>query len=520
MKFVAALMLFSSQCDVDWAHEQLKELLNSNWDSRFEKEDLLPAEEKGEELKELKSFMTGSSKKQKFERTEKLFQESRSILDNPKGATGIISTQIKTIPEETTLLTCQEAGTYQIAFQQKRIAQTVPPVMSRVKRCKGHVHLSEYFFLESSAKEALKQGQKAFSQDRTLEGWNANISAASGGVFKKYVIFSQWKHKDNTENCHSYTFQEVVIQPAKEEDFWEADNPELLSSVERNPNCTLLYSQVLEGPEKRKEIFRDSWARQLFFSCEPHADSPCAKLRNQGGILTKKKCLKENLFGECDLWEKTYDIGKKAARMENTHRFEKEKIWGLNGELDSSYDKNPEMGFVVSTLSVFADLKKDLEHSGRNIEENIEIFRGEKMQCQCSFIKGVLYDCCKKMRGLAVSTHLASCNAEEQALASRRQEGKCHYIGSKKEKLGAQTSQVFCCFSTKLSRILHEEGRKQLGIEWGNAENPSCRGLSLSELQHIDFTKINFSDAIEDISINKEELLKKIRTTIEQLETE
>ena len=87
--------------------------------------------------------------------------------------------------------------------------------------------------------------------------------------------------------------------------------------------------------------------------------------------------------------------------------------------------------------------------------------------------------------------------------------------GVKKRTSEPRPAQVFCCFSTKLARILHEQGREQLRITWGKADSPECRGFSLAELHQIDFTKIDLSDAIEDIPINKEEMLSKVRSTID-----
>lgn len=92
-------------------------------------------------------------------------------------------------------------------------------------------------------------------------------------------------------------------------------------------------------------------------------------------------------------------------------------------------------------------------------------------------------------------------------------------MGSKKENLNTQTTQVFCCFPTKLARILHEQGRDQMKIKWGIAEDPECRGFSLGELQQIDFTKIDLSDAFDEISIDKEALLNKVRSTIDHLKS-
>lgn len=514
--------------DQEWGKEQLKQLLESGWGLAFEKNDVLPEEDKGKEFnashvdaKEIKSLTGLAAKKKKFEGTEGFFQTSRTVLENPEGNIGIISTQSKETPEEERLVRCQEAGTYQISFSQKRIVKATPAIKNQVKRCRGHFQLSEHFFWKSSAEDELKRVKKEFSKDTTLESSHANLSESPG--VRKYAVLSQWKHKDNSSNCQSYTAEEIVVRPPNEEDFWQTDFPEDLAEIEGNPNCRLLYSQIIEGPEMRKvdgqPIFRDSWGRQLFFSCEPNAQSPCAELRAQGGTLVKKRCLKENRFGECDVWEKTYDLGKKAASHEEVHLFSEDEIWGLNRVFDSSYDKNNEIATAVSTLSIFSDIKKELETSGRDLGKDVEIFRGERMQCECSFIQGALYDCCKKMEGLAISTYLARCNAEEQSLAERRHAGQCHHVGSKKENLKTQTIQVFCCFPTKLARILHEQGREQLGIKWGKTDSPECRGFSLAELQRIDFTKIDLSDAIEDISIDKEELLSKVRSTIDHLQS-
>ncbi len=514
--------------DQEWGNEQLKQLLESGWDLAFEKNDVLSEEDKKKEFdanhvnaNEIKGFVGSAAKKKKLEGTENFLQTSRVVLEHPEKNIGIISTQSKEISEEKKPIRCQEAGTYQMSFIQKRIVKIAPTIKSQVKRCRGHFQLSEHFFWKSSAEDELKRMKKEFSKDATLEYFRMNISKVTG--LKNYAVAAQWKHKDNSSNCQSYTTEEVVIQPPNEEDFWQTDFPETLVEIESNPNCRLLYSQIVEGSEMRRiegqSIFRDNWGRQLFFSCEPNAHSPCAELRAQGGTLIKKGCLKENRFGECDLWEKTYDLGKKAAFHEETHLFGEDEIWGLNGSFDSSYDKNNEIATAVSTLSIFSDVKKELENSGRGFGKDVEIFRGEKMQCQCSFIQGALYDCCKKMEGLAISTYLARCNVEEQSLAERRHNGQCHHVGSRKENLQTQTTQVFCCFSTKLARILHEQGREQLSIKWGKADSPECRGFSLTELQQIDFTKIDLSDAIENVSIDKEELLKKVRSTIDNLQS-
>jgi hypothetical protein len=56
----------------------------------------------------------------------------------------------------------------------------------------------------------------------------------------------------------------------------------------------------------------------------------------------------------------------------------------------------------------------------------------------------------------------------------------------------------FCCFGNKLSRILQEQGRRQLGLGWGSPAAPDCNGLTPEQLSRIDFSRIDFSEFYDD----------------------
>ena len=43
------------------------------------------------------------------------------------------------------------------------------------------------------------------------------------------------------------------------------------------------------------------------------------------------------------------------------------------------------------------------------------------------------------------------------------------------------------------------QGRGQLGLSFGKAKSPDCRGLSPEELQRINFERIDYSDYYNDI---------------------
>lgn len=99
-----------------------------------------------------------------------------------------------------------------------------------------------------------------------------------------------------------------------------------------------------------------------------------------------------------------------------------------------------------------------------------------------------------------------ACEQEEEVLAMQRGQNLCTYVGSycSQRFLGSCVSRrsTYCCFNSKLGRIIQEQGRSQLGIDWGTAEAPNCDGLTQEQFQQIDFSSIDFSEFIEDIARN------------------
>jgi len=522
----------------NWAKEQTKNLLKKGKSLGFDEDDILPEHDKGKKfhapaleksptnptvdpaVKEIEYFFQKSIKKELLEGTEPFLQLSSATVENPEKEFAL-TVLTKTLPEEEKIETCQEAGCYQISFSQRLEVEVTPEVKEKKKICGGH-RLVKEFYWKTDAKDYVAERNKALAKDSRLAFHDTYIAREGDGWNEKYGVLSEWRHKDNEASC-SAPWKEEIVQPRLEKEFWRTDFPDGLSAIEANPHCRFLFPQVVEGPGERTvkgfSVFRTVWARNLLFSCEPNADSPCAKLRQLGGVLLKKKCLRENPMGECDVWQKTYDMGGKAASQEQVYQFKDQEIWGSSGFFEKSYEKNQDFSMAAALLGIFADVKKEIEGQGSLKEENIRIFQGEPLQCSCSFLSGELFDCCKKMEGLAISAYLAKCNSEEVALVEKRESGKCHFIGSKKEVFGTKTSKVFCCFPTKLSRVVQEQGRSQLGIHWGLAESPDCRGLSLEEITHLDFSSIDLSEVVEDFAIDKEDLLKKVKTTISHLQT-
>ena len=93
-----------------------------------------------------------------------------------------------------------------------------------------------------------------------------------------------------------------------------------------------------------------------------------------------------------------------------------------------------------------------------------------------------------------------SCDEDEQILALKRGQNLCYRVGSycSKKVLGVcvQKKQSYCCFNSRLARLVAVAGHAQLGKSWGSSKNPSCGGFTTAEIALIDFSQINFSEVI------------------------
>ncbi|MGB5737278.1 MAG: conjugal transfer mating pair stabilization protein TraN, partial [Thiohalocapsa sp.] len=97
-----------------------------------------------------------------------------------------------------------------------------------------------------------------------------------------------------------------------------------------------------------------------------------------------------------------------------------------------------------------------------------------------------------------------TCEKDEFELGVKRELRSCHYVGSYCDSkiLGVciEKQKAFCCFNTPLARIINEQAYPQLGRSWGDPEHPDCSGLSLHELQRLDWSRIDLSEWLAILS--------------------
>ena len=125
---------------------------------------------------------------------------------------------------------------------------------------------------------------------------------------------------------------------------------------------------------------------------------------------------------------------------------------------------------------------------------------------------------------IQVVMELQSCEPEEQQLGMHLGANLCHFVGSycSKKVFGAclETKQSYCCYNSKLSKIINEQGKPQIGKGWGSAESPNCGGFTVEEFQRVDFSKLDLSEFTADIMAasvlpNVEGLKKSVQTQMD-----
>ena len=158
--------------------------------------------------------------------------------------------------------------------------------------------------------------------------------------------------------------------------------------------------------------------------------------------------------------------------------------WCVGSTCDSVASES-NTGFVGASTRLNMVLEMGGEEFDRN---NLRFFAGRRRACTIKYAG--LADCCRNS-GLLVG--LANCSRSEIELARERHAGNAHYLGRRcaRRVFGVciRRERIWCVFGSKLGRILHEQARPQLGLDWS-----SCAGFTVDEIQRIDFEAVDLSE--------------------------
>jgi hypothetical protein len=173
---------------------------------------------------------------------------------------------------------------------------------------------------------------------------------------------------------------------------------------------------------------------------------------------------------------------------------------------------------VIEELAQDADCDGDWKKNG-SCAGKVTFFKGEKSTCH-KVGKKSLVNCCTKDSGGNIIK--LRCDDEDIKTWERNKAGLCHYVDDYCTETiwgsCVQRKKSYCCFHSKLARIIAEQGRPQLKAfgsqSWGEEDEPNCRGFTPEDLQQLDFSMIDISEYTADLTVDvpsKEEMMKNIK---------
>lgn len=281
-------------------------------------------------------------------------------------------------------------------------------------------------------------------------------------------------------------------------------------------DCEMAEEKCIEGRETREinghPVTKDCWKWDRKYACITGSKvSDCQdyekKCALKGEICMSEEGKEQDLKG-CHHKEKTYECVEVTGEIPASNECKK-LGYCIGGDCENvTYEKNKNMTKAASYLNLLNNMGKELKKSlcdDKNLDK-CEVFKGEDNRCK-KMIWG-FRNCCKESKGKGSWWGLNKCSESEQMLAEKKKAGLCHRIGTycserwKFPRICVAKKTSYCCFGSKLSRILQEEIREQQGAGWGEPKNPDCRNLTIEELQKADWSKIDLKEFFGDVMKN------------------
>ncbi len=259
-------------------------------------------------------------------------------------------------------------------------------------------------------------------------------------------------------------------------------------------DCEEVSVTCVEGGETRtiggKDLHQDCWAYRYNYLCKGDTPDTCGACRARTACRQISSSCARRVEGRCVAFTQIFECTKGAQKFKRV-RLSGDHPFCLDGSCHKvGWTPNGDFAAVVGKLNVLQEAAKEMDGSGH------VVFKGKQMNCVRHRLGHK--NCCNKRGGWG-----GACSGAELAHQIPRREGKCVKVGTfvAEKKLGVWTRKKtsFCCFGSKLSRIIQEQGRAQLGIGWGDPKHPSCRALSFDELSRIDFDRLNLSELFSEV---------------------
>lgn len=256
-------------------------------------------------------------------------------------------------------------------------------------------------------------------------------------------------------------------------------------------------TRVIEGVA----VTRSCWAWRRDYEClERVTGNDCGELDDNASCrFLREECLTDET--PCQTTERLYECALPPDGSAPAQYICDGDVYCIDGSCETIERKaNDEFKDAVVALNAMNQARREFDAAA------LELFSGTRNTCS-SKVLGVL-NCCKGkgfplVPGISLLVSLG-CDREEVLLHERDAQGLCAYVGTycSDKFLGVclTKKKVYCCFESKLSRILQEQGRRQLPKPWAKPKEETCQGFTLEEFARLDLSRMDFSEVYAEFT--------------------
>lgn len=239
-------------------------------------------------------------------------------------------------------------------------------------------------------------------------------------------------------------------------------------------------------------VTKSCWAWSRTYTCTTigGVQSDCSSLPT-GCVFERQGCITGQM--PCMTIDQVYRCPLPPTPGSNTQYICGDDVYCLNGECETiERTPNTEFKDAAVALNVASEAGKEFDPN------NLTLFKGTRSTCSKAIFGAT--NCCVP-RGFPV---IGACSTAEKALAKNQKKGLCAYVGTycSHKILGVctQKQEAHCCFLSKISRILQEQGRVQLPKPWDDPKDEKCLGFTLAEFARLDLSRMDFSEVYAEFT--------------------
>ena len=243
-------------------------------------------------------------------------------------------------------------------------------------------------------------------------------------------------------------------------------------------------------------VTQPCWAFNRTYTCggglSPTPSNDCGTLQGLGCTFEREDCLSPP--GQpCTTTDRVYRCPLPPTAGQAQFICDGD-VYCLNGSCDT-ITRTPNTDFGNAAVALNA-----MSQAGQEFDPNsLTLFKGTRQTCQKAIFG--LINCCVP-RGLPL---LGGCDANDAALKAMQDKGLCHLVGSYCSQstifgICLQKKEASCCYLSKISRILQEQGRVQLGLPYGDPAKETCPGFTIAQFQQLDLSKMDFSEVYAEFT--------------------